>query len=155
MARFAEGTAVNIDRSRLEIELLVKRFGATEFAYATRENPPCAMIGFRLGNLNVKMLLPYPKREDFALTERGKTRTEAAAATAWQEDVKRRWRTLALVLKAKLAAVDDGISTVEREFLSDIVLPDGSTVSQFMAPQLRLAAEQGKMPEVLQISVSK
>ena len=42
-----------------------------------------------------------------------------------------------------------GISTIEREFLSNIVLPDGQTVGEWMAPQLETAYTQGNMPALL------
>jgi hypothetical protein len=48
-----------------------------------------------------------------------------------------------------MEAVDTGISTIEREFLSYIVLPDGQTVGEWMAPQLETAYTQGNMPVLL------
>lgn len=42
-----------------------------------------------------------------------------------------------------------GISTIEREFFYDIVLPDGKTVGEFMAPQIETAYKTGEMPPLL------
>ena len=54
-----------------------------------------------------------------------------------------------LIIKAKLEAVDSGISTVEREFFYDVVLPDGKTVGEWMAPQLETVYQTGNMPLIL------
>ncbi|MCJ2127688.1 hypothetical protein [Methylobacterium sp. E-045] len=56
------------------------------------------------------------------------------------------WRALFIILKAKLVAIDRGVSTVEQEFLAHVVLPDGQTVGQWFEPQLQLAFERGAMP---------
>ena len=54
---------------------------------------------------------------------------------------------LLLVIKAKLEAVASGISTIEKEFLADIVMPDGSTVNEWMRPQFALMLERDAMPK--------
>lgn len=60
-----------------------------------------------------------------------------------------RWRALVLLVKAKLELVALGISTVEREFLADIALPDGRTVHEAMRELLQRAYETGDMPPLL------
>ena len=52
-------------------------------------------------------------------------------------------------VKAKLEAVESGISTIEREFFYDIVLPNGETIGEWMAPQLETAYQSGTMPPML------
>jgi len=39
--------------------------------------------------------------------------------------------------------------TLEREFMADIVLPDGRTTAEWLAPQLSLAYETAQMPALL------
>ncbi|WP_243647545.1 hypothetical protein [Cuneatibacter caecimuris] len=56
---------------------------------------------------------------------------------------------LYLIVKAKLEAVETGISTIEREFFYDVVLPDGKTVGEWMAPQLETVYQSGDMPSML------
>ena len=58
-------------------------------------------------------------------------------------------RALLLVIKAKLEAVHQGISTLEREFLADTIMPDGQTVAEWAEPQLAKAYESGQMPKLL------
>lgn len=148
MSRYAAETSVSQDRSRAEIEATLKRYGATSFMYASEQT--AAMIGFRISDRMVKFVLPMPdpKSREFTHHLRGQ-RTPDAALKAWEQAGRQRWRALALVIKAKLEAVAAGITTIEDEFLAHTVLPDGSTVGQFMQPQLAIAYEQGSMPTTL------
>lgn len=150
MTRYAAETSVSQDRSRAEIEATLKRYSATSFMYASEATT--AMIGFRIKDRMVKFVLPMPdpKSREFTHTPaRGTLRSPAEAEKAWEQAGRQRWRALALVIKAKLEAVAAGITTIEDEFLAHTVLPDGSTVGQFMQPQLAIAYEQGSMPTTL------
>lgn len=53
------------------------------------------------------------------------------------------------IIKAKLEAIDSGISTVEYEFFYDFVLPNGQTLGEYMAPQVASAYDDGIMPPLL------
>ena len=59
------------------------------------------------------------------------------------------WRALNLVIKAKLEAVECGISVFEDEFMASIVLPSGDTVGDFMKPQIEQAYISRTMPSLL------
>jgi hypothetical protein len=67
----------------------------------------------------------------------------------YDQAVRQRWRALVLVLKAKLEAIESGISSFEDEFLAQTVLPDNTTVGGFMRPQLDRAYELGVMPSAM------
>lgn len=111
VGRYAEGTEVPSDRSRSEIERTLRRYGATAFAYAWEGDS--AQIAFRLSSLHIRFRLPLPDPDsrEFTLTPTGRQRTASAAEDAWEQAVRQRWRALALVIKAKLEAVESGIST--------------------------------------------
>lgn len=149
MSPYAKGTEVTAERSRAEIDTMMQRFGADQFV--TGWDADRAMIGFRVHGRMVRLYLPMPDRDDpaFTLTGTGRERTDSAAAEAYNGEIRRRWRSLTLVIKAKLAAVDDGISTIEREFLSDLVLPNGTTVGDWAGPQIEAAYATAKMPELM------
>ena len=95
------------------------------------------------------MPLPDPGSDEFTLTPTGRERSGKAAEDAYEQAVRQRWRALALVIKAKLEAVEAGISTVEREFLDAIMLPDGRTVGDWLGPQLGVVYAQQAMPALL------
>ncbi len=147
MPRYATGTEVPVERSRAEIERVLDKYGARGFAYA-KEGARC-MIGFRVLDtdgrvLGVRMYLPLPDPDDkiFRETSTGKPRSAESSRSAWEQACRSAWRALLLVVKAKLEAVDSGISTIEREFLADVILPDGRTILEHIADQ-RPALEAG------------
>lgn len=127
MAQYAATTTVASDRSRAEIEKILTRYGADDFAYAT--NKDRAMIGFIAHGRQVRFTLPLPDRhsQEFTHHSRGK-RTPTAAEEAYEQAVRQKWRALALMVKAKLEAVESGIVTFEQEFLPHTMLPNGQSV---------------------------
>lgn len=156
MTRYAADTSVSTEKSRGEIESTLQRYGADQFMYGwDREQ---AVVQFRMENRHVRFLLPLPDKNDaeFTMTPARKyERSAEEALRAWEQACRQRWRALALVVKAKLEAVECGITSFEDEFMAHIVLPDGSTVSQFMGPQIEAAYDTGKMPSMLAIGPAK
>jgi hypothetical protein len=149
-ARYAAETTVPVDRSRAEIEKLLTRYGATAFGYLSQS--ATQVIVFEIANRRVLMQLPMPDRgnREFTLTPSGRQRrSPAEAERAYEQAVRSRWRSLVLIIKAKLEAVAAGVTTVEREFLADIALPNGQTVQQYLAPQLDAVYQSGQMPALL------
>jgi hypothetical protein len=144
---YAENTAVPADRSRAEIERTLARYGADQFMYGWEAER--AIVGFRADGKYVRFVLPIPDRADYAHTDRGKLRSAGAAEKAYDQAVKQRWRALALVIKAKLEAVESGIVTFEEEFLAHFVLPDNTTVAEAAIPALEESYRTGKMPKML------
>ena len=62
---------------------------------------------------------------------------------------RQRWRALLLIIRAKLEAVESGITTLESEFLANIVLPDGGWWDSGWRRRLRRAYATGRMPPML------
>ena len=147
MSKYAAQTNVSSELSRLEIEKTLIRYGAEGFAYATTQGR--AIIGFSMNERQIKFVLPLPVLSEFRLTPTGRTRTENSQYEAWEQSCRQRWRALNLVIKAKLEAVECGISVFEDEFMANIVLPGGQTVSDFMKPQIEQAYISGEVPQLL------
>jgi hypothetical protein len=148
MSRYASQTTVSSNASRDEIERTLRRYGADQFVYGWREMS--AVIGFRMKDRNIRFNLPMPAKADFRLTP-GKqlVRSPEAIEKEWEQAGRQRWRALALVIKAKLEAVETGITEFESEFMAHIVLPGGETVGEWMRPQIASAYESGNMPPLL------
>jgi hypothetical protein len=147
---FARDTHVSVDRSKAEIEQLLRRYGADQFF--TGWDADAAVIGFRAQGRFVKFHLPLPSRTDAKFTRtpsRGTRRTSSEADRHWEQACRQRWRALALVIKAKLEAVASGITTFEDEFLAHVVMPDGQSVGDWVRPQVEDAYLSGKMPPLL------
>lgn len=149
MARFAEGTSVSVEKSRAEIEGLIVRYGATHTAFMNA--PGRAVICFEAKARRIMFELPLPDRAEkrFQRDGRGTTRSGDKVTEAWEQACRQRWRALALVIKAKLEAVESGITAFEDEFLAHIVMPDGQTVATHVKPTIAKAYEQGSMVPLL------
>lgn len=124
--RYARRTVVPVSRSRAEVENLVLRYGADQFGSALDTEHARAMIQFRIASWLVRFVLPLDGCNE--------------------QQQRQRWRALVLVIKAKLEAVESGITTIEEEFLPHVVTPDGSTFGQWAVPQLREMRKSGKLP---------
>lgn len=150
MSTYAANTDVSADKSRAEIERTLRRYGADGFMYGWETNR--AVIGFTMNARQVRFVIgmPDPNERRFTHTEaRGAARNPDAAYKAWDQACRQRWRALALVVKAKLEAVEAGISEFDTEFLGHLVLPNGATVGEWMAPQIDAAYASGSMPRML------
>ncbi len=147
---YAEKTTVSVAKTKADIEDLIIRYGADQFISGFKEN--LAVIGFTMANKQIKFLLPLPDKTGkifWYTAGRGQKRSDEAAYAAWEQACRSKWRALYLIIKAKLEAVESGISTVEREFLYEIVLPDGRTAGEWMLPQINEAYLTGEMPPLL------
>lgn len=119
--RYAAETHVTVEASRVEIQRRLERAGANQFLFG--QEPGRAVVAFRLGDRQVRISLPLPELHQYETTPgRGLARPPQQAKTRWQQATRQSWRQLALVLKAKLEAVEAGITTVEREFFADVIL---------------------------------
>lgn len=124
--RYARRTEVPASRSRQEVENLVTRYGADQFGSALDHEGGRAMIQFRIATWLVRFVLPLKD--------------------CTQQQERQRWRALVLVVKAKLEAVEDGITTFEEEFLPHIVTPGGQTFGEWAVPQIRELKKGGQLP---------
>lgn len=144
---YAEDTQVAVEKSRAELERILQRYGATRFAYMCEDSK--AVVGFVAKGKMVKFLLPLPDRKDpqfWQTPGRGRPRGEKRAYLEWEQACRSRWRSLCLCVKAKLEAVDSGITSFEAEFLAHFVMPDGRTFGELAIPQIHEAAKTGRMP---------
>ncbi len=148
--KYAEQTTVSSERSRAEIETILGRYGASSFAYMWQGTT--ALILFEYNGKRIKFMLRLPSRDDKAIKctpERGTVRSREAQEKAYKQAVRQKWRALTLVIKAKLEAVESGISVFEEEFMANIVLPNGQTTGEYMLPQINEAYRLGEMPPML------
>ena len=144
---YAAKTEVPQSRSRDEIERTLTRYGAQQFMYGWDGDN--WVVGFVHTGRQIRFVLPQPNRKDYRLTSQGRPRTQSSWDEAVEQAGRQKWRALALVVKAKLEAVEAGIVTFEDEFAMHMVLPDGSTVREQVLPRLALAYESGEVPALL------
>lgn len=173
MSRYAAGTAVPMERSRLEVERTLQRYAATGFAYAWEHRPVPTPVEIHAGwcPLRSHPSNPQPprcscgkpktiERQFVAIEFKMKTgdaerrirlevpmphESEVGTKAKAEAATRQRWRALVLVLKAKLEAVASGISTLEAEFLANVVMANGMTIGQAIMPRLTEAAATGRL----------
>jgi hypothetical protein len=153
--RYAAGTSVGAERSRAELERLLTRAGATQHLIGVDARNGFAFVVFGMstdrGDRRVRVRIPLPNINDpkIAVDGRNHKRTDREREKMCDQIIRERWRVMVLLMKAKLEAIALGMSTLEREFLSDIFLPDGQTVGEAIEQQIADTYATGKMPPLL------
>jgi hypothetical protein len=147
--KYAQQTQVPVDRSKAEIERLLQRYDATEFAHGWKQDR--AVIQFKMQNRYVRFVLPLPTIGEFTKTATGKQRKAGTGAVthAWEQACRQRWRALALSIKAKLESVESGIEEFESAFMAQVVMPNGKTIEEEIMPMIEQAYATGKMPNLM------
>jgi hypothetical protein len=119
MTPFAAKTKVPVEKTKAEIERLLKRYGATGFATAWQGNS--ARIEFIARDWRIRVSVTVPEQEQAS---------------------RQKWRALLLSVRAKLEMVNGNIVTFEEAFFADIVLPEtGKTVWETAREPVKLAYE--------------
>jgi len=151
--RFAEGTDVDADKSRAELEKLLKQHGAEQFLLHVDVDRTTVI--FKLAGRMVRQVVKAPDPKPFeTIPPQNKyspprKRTPAEVESMVAQEWRRRWRALLLIVKGKLEMISSGESDVGREFLADILLPNGETVGEAMLPRIAASYESGDMPPLM------
>lgn len=152
MPEFAAATKVEVTKTKSDIEKLLKKYGAGGFItgwHGDREALTFELQGRRY-RYEFAVITEETVKYDKNGRERNAGNLTARSLTATVEQAQRtRWRELLLGIKAKLVMVDAGITTLEEEFLSHVVLVNNQTVSQWIHPFLREAYAGGEMPPMI------
>jgi hypothetical protein len=135
LRRYAEGTNVSVDTSRSELEKLLNKAGATSFG--VYREPTRWVVIFQLAGRHVRHVITIP------------TPSKRGNAPDPEKEVRRRWRALLLITRAKLEMIAGGDSSIEREFLADTVLADGTTVHEATRGAIAESYETGVTPRLL------
>lgn len=141
--RYAETTTVTVEKSQGEVQTLLRRHGADQVATAWDKELGAA-VRFRMQGryAQVQVPPPVPKRLAELKLRHGRWSEQELK----DQEQRRCWRALLLLIKAKLEAVESGITTAEREFMADLLLTDGRRLEQWAAPRLAQMYETGDMP---------
>lgn len=124
---YAAGTTVPVERTKAEIEKLVRKYGAKGFAIGWHGDQ--TQISFIARERHIRFTILVPQNA---------------------QPARSKWRTLLLLVKAKLEAVDAKVVSFEEAFVGDIVMPDtGKTVWEMTREQIRLGYEGKPAPFLL------
>jgi hypothetical protein len=149
VSRFAEGTSVPKARSAAHIEELLRRYGVT--TYVQGQDDATIAVEFVAHERRIRFTVPMPSLDDpeISRTPTNRPRSPAARILALEAEERRLWRSLHLVLKAKLEATTSGVSSFEQEFLGHTVLPDNRTVAEAVGPRIDEAYRTGEVGAVM------
>jgi len=147
MGRYANNTSVSPEKSQAEIQNTLRKYGADRFG--TMEEKNKAHVMFSYSGLSIQISIDLPSRSEFEKTTTGRDRITVAIETAHNQEIRQRWRALLLAIKAKLEAIECGISTIEEEFMAFVIMPDGLPLSSHILPKLQTMVKTGKMPKLL------
>lgn len=131
MSKYAEGTTVSVERSQIQIQQLLKSHKASDVGSMERSDE--AIIGFSYDHRAYRISMRYPALQTFSRSGRT-TRTPAQMRSARDQEIRRLWRALLLVIKAKIEIVESGITSFEEEFMPYILTADGRTLGEWIKP---------------------
>lgn len=146
---YAEHTKVPVERTRAEIERALEKAGASQFISGWDSKEGVGRVRCELEGVYLQFEIRAPDPKEFERDSAGRLRAEEALRSALDKELKRRWRVLLLLIKAKLEAITLGQSSVRSEFLANVLLPDQSTVDEWLASQIEEAYAKGTMPKLL------
>lgn len=150
MARYAANTQVSVEKSKGEIERILRRYGADGFGHYTKGDR--AFVAFEMEGRPFRIDLPMPDPNASVFTHtatRNRARDPEARDREYEKACRQRWRAICLMLKAKLEAVDIGVSSLDGEFMPYMVLPGGQTIAEKMLPHLDKIAASGNVHKFL------
>lgn len=165
---FAAKTEVAVEKTKTELERLLVKHGAAQYGTAHDDANGFAVVYFALGGRHIRLQIPIPKLEAWADPKLDQWQNKRAGKATpqmwlrwgeatraqwvraqWEQVCRTRWRCMLLIVKAKLELIGMQLSTVEREFLADITLPDGRSVGEWLRPGIEKAYLGGNMPRML------
>ena len=118
--QYASTTTVSPEKSQAEVRQMLKALGAERMAVFSA--PEGDSVVFEVRGTYYKITAPPAKG----------VQAERSA-----------WRALVLLVKAKKVAIDQKITTLEREFFADVVLPDGSALIDHREALIRANYREG------------
>jgi hypothetical protein len=142
---YAQSTTVSEEKSRAEIEQTIRKHVGRDASFSYGTIPGRAAIQFSAHGRQIKFELPLPTREEGEAKARdGRApyrKPTPAQVEAWlDQEYRRRWRCMLLIIKAKFEAVEMKMDLAEseeergqvfeQEFLAYIVGDTGQTLYQ-------------------------
>lgn len=149
MSPYASDTSVPIERSRAEIEEMLRRLGSDQIGVVQERLQ--VVIFFRYNGANFRFTLPLPTPDDPAVkfSPSNKLRSASDRESIRQQLIRSRWRSLFLTIKAMLVGVEAGIFDFAEIFLPYLIWGDGRTTAQTLLPTVDEACKAGRaLPKI-------
>ena len=108
--RYASRTQVPVIQSQGEIKDLLRSLGVDRIGMA--DSPTGAFVFFETNTAAYTIRLPVHEGRMTVAQRKQRERSD--------------WRSVALLVKARVVAIRQGITTLEQEFMAETTMPDGS-----------------------------
>lgn len=115
--RYAEDTRVSVAQSQAEVQDLLEKYGVEKIGIIRNQGK--ADLWFEHAGRNYHLSVPIP-----------------ADAKNPEQERRRAWRAMVLLIKAKFEAINSAISTIESEFFAHTVMPDGQPLIEHARAQI-------------------
>ena len=145
----------SVEAVKAELDARLRQHGAHMVALGHDDEQGRAFILFATASGQVRMLVPMPRPSDWPDPSTHSWLTRRECPSDWNrwsvhqrvdwvraeltQAIATRWRSILAIVSAKLDWIALGMSTLEREFLPDVVLPGGRTFGE-SRPNERTAA---------------
>jgi hypothetical protein len=153
---YAKGTTVDVSKSRAEIDHVLVKNGASSVGILNDSDKAVAVVAFTIRGAKFRLEIPMPLMAEVEKVPRPRqwsywdeTRRSAWKRSELSQLERERWRAVLLLIKSKLEIVRIGLSSVEREFMADLVLPSGQRAEAFFAEAIRRGLEGGDASPML------
>lgn len=147
--RYAEDTDVPVARTKADIEQLLARYGADQYATGWDKETGEELVSCRLNGRHLRFSVRRPKLSAFKLTEGGLKRNPSAQQAAADKHYRAQWRRLRLLLLAKFEAIAEEVTSFDAEMAPYVLLPNNTTVADHLAAQVDAVYRTGQMPRGL------
>jgi hypothetical protein len=149
MASYASNTDVSQEKSVEEIKRNLRRFGADSFSSFESSRHNMAGLEFEMNNRRVRFVITIPDRKQFEKTDTGRDRSDNQITLEWERSIKQKWRSLALIVKAKLVAVDEDVVEFDQEFAMHFVTANGQTMYEQLKPRMEEYCNSSEFPALM------
>jgi hypothetical protein len=120
--RYAETTKVPVAQSQAEISSILEKNGIEKIGMMKEKG--MANLWFEHKGRFYQLNVPIPEK-----------------CKDPEQEMRRAWRVLILLVKAKFEAIAAGISNVEEQFYADTIMPDGQKLINHIDHQITTALQ--------------
>jgi hypothetical protein len=131
--RYAQETTVSIEKSQQELSRVLRAAGADQVVLAW-DSAQGTGVRFHMQGRFAQLMVPPPSEK--RMKELKAWRPRWSDLDRLEQEQRRSWRALILLVKAKLEAIAAGITTAEREFMPDLLMDDGRRLEEWALPAL-------------------